>query len=963
MFYKMIQRKRDMWYSSSECTIDELISYIVNKGEMRDVQIDAIKTYLYLKIACENKPLWELFSRGYFNNLNVDDLEVKASLREKLQNNPAALALYEYSTLKNEKDEQVSEKLEKAIINEIDNIDFVDIFKKIFYNVSYTDYLFSLPMGAGKTYLMAAFIYLDLYFAVNEPDNNAFAHNFIIFAPSGLKSSVVPSLKTIKKFDPLWILPDPAASDIKRIIKFEILDQNKAEKRSNKTRNPNVQKIAAYQPFDQLIGLVAITNAEKVILDRVEVRDGQLSLFEDSEDEKDRQANELRNLIGKIPNMAIFIDEVHHASTDEIKLRAVVNDWMEKNNTINSVIGFSGTPYLDKAYPVEITKTLNIKSIEIANTVYYYPLIQGIDNFLKRPVVKISNQEDSLQIIEDGVRDFLNTYKDKTYAGDLTSKLAIYCGKGKHKSAIDYLEEEVYPCVAKIVEEYGMDPKETILKYHKGNKKHPISAESKLEFEALDMPFSKIRIILLVHIGKEGWDCRSLTGVILSQKGDCPTKMVLQTSCRCLRQVEKGKHESALIWLNQYNAEKLNMQLEKKHNISIKEFEKGANKADKEIKRYSRMDYLKLPKIDYYQLRVHYDCIIKGKPQILNPKLSDVITPESKQASIVKIQDFEQRLLGMDVKKAMETEPVNYNRWLYDISKESFGMLPVSILRQHDEFLRQIFNEITLLKNGVRYFSSVFNIKIINQNIRKLFYEKRDLRTTEEVIPQDARLLKIESLTSPVNTSEPESYYPPQDITEKIILEDKGQLKPDKKAMEMMRLAEETENWDILKQLKSKYMSHPEKDRSFHYLPYRLDSNFERLLLKQVLALAAAKKRNLEIYYNGDNSLTEFKIHCYKGSSGRKRYIGTYTPDFLIIKRKNGKIYKAIIVETKGSLYAKDEIFQLKRAFVEKEFIEINQNKAGYPKFKYLYLEDSLTESELIIKTVSAIEDFFEEEM
>jgi type III restriction enzyme len=61
MFYKMIQRKRDMWYSSSECTIDELISYIVNKGEMRDVQIDAIKTYLYLKIACENKQFHLLY--------------------------------------------------------------------------------------------------------------------------------------------------------------------------------------------------------------------------------------------------------------------------------------------------------------------------------------------------------------------------------------------------------------------------------------------------------------------------------------------------------------------------------------------------------------------------------------------------------------------------------------------------------------------------------------------------------------------------------------------------------------------------------------------------------------------------------------------------------------------------------------------------------------------------------------
>jgi len=962
MFYKIIQKKRDMWYSSSECTVNELISYIVNKGEMRDVQIDAIKTYLFLKIACGSRPLWELFSEGYFNTVNVDDLEVTASVRKTLQSNPAALALYEYSTLKNDKGEQVSEKLEKAIITDAANINFVDIFKAIFYDVSYTDYLFSLPMGAGKTYLMAAFIYLDLYFAVNEPNNNAFAHNFFIFAPSGLKSSVVPSLKTIQKFNPLWVLPDPAASDIKRMIKFEVLDQNKAEKRSNKTKNPNVQKIAAHQPFEQLMGLVAITNAEKVILDCVKVKDGQISLFEQSDDEKDRQANELRNLIGKIPNMSIFIDEVHHASTNDIKLRAVVNEWMKKNCTINSVIGFSGTPYLEKAYLVAISEKLNIKSIEIANTVYYYPLIQGIDNFLKRPVVKISNQEDSLQIIEDGVRDFLNTYKDKTYEEGLTAKLGIYCGKGNRKSAIDYLEEEVFPCVAKVVEDYGLDPKENILKFHQGNKNHPIHAESKLEFEALDKPFSKIRIILLVHIGKEGWDCRSLTGVILSQKGDCPTNMVLQTSCRCLRQVEKGKHESALIWLNQFNADKLNMQLEQRHHISIKEFEQGASKPNTEIRRYSRMEYLKLPKIDYYQLKVHYDNIIEEDPKILNPDLSDVITPESKLSVIIKIQDFEQKLLDTDVKKAVTTEPANYNHWLYDISRESFGMLPVSALRKHDDFLRQVFNEITLMKNGIRYFSSAFNMRMINQNIRKLFCEKRDLQTTEEVVPQDARLLKIENLISPVFTSQPDSYYPPQDVTEKIILEDKGQLKPDKKAMQMMQLAEETGNRDILEQLKAKYSSHPEKDRSFHYLPYKTDSNFEKVLLEQVLTLASAKKRKLEIYYNGDKALTEFKIRCYKGSGGRKRYIGMYTPDFLIIKRRNKKIYKAIIVETKGSLYAKDEIFQSKRAFVEKKFVEINQNQAGYPRFKYLYLEDSLREDERITRMVSAIEDFFEEE-
>ena len=86
-------------------------------------------------------------------------------------------------------------------------------------------------MGAGKTYLMAAFIYLDLYFAVNEPNNPAFAHNFMVFAPSGLKSSVVPSLKTIQRFDPAWIIPEPAASELKRMLIFEVLDESSTAKK------------------------------------------------------------------------------------------------------------------------------------------------------------------------------------------------------------------------------------------------------------------------------------------------------------------------------------------------------------------------------------------------------------------------------------------------------------------------------------------------------------------------------------------------------------------------------------------------------------------------------------------------------------------------------------------------------------------------------------------------------------
>ena len=67
MFYKMIERARDRWYASPDCRIGSVIDYIVNAGQMRDAQIDAIKTYLYLKIGCECRPLKQLFASGTFN--------------------------------------------------------------------------------------------------------------------------------------------------------------------------------------------------------------------------------------------------------------------------------------------------------------------------------------------------------------------------------------------------------------------------------------------------------------------------------------------------------------------------------------------------------------------------------------------------------------------------------------------------------------------------------------------------------------------------------------------------------------------------------------------------------------------------------------------------------------------------------------------------------------------------------
>ena len=962
MFYKMIETKRDQWFQSPECTVGSMIEYMKKDGHLRDAQIDAIKTYLFLKIACQCRPLWELFSSGAFCNIDLEAEELSSPVRAFLGGNPAAASLYEYACLKNDLGEQVSDKLEKAIKEAPDSIDYTGVFKKLFYDVSYTDYLFSLPMGAGKTYLMAAFIYLDLYFASNEPLNPIFAHNFIIFAPSGLKSSVVPSLKTIQNFDPSWVLPEPAASEIKRLISFEVLDQNNSKKKSNKTKNPNVQKIASHQPLSEMFGLVAVTNAEKVILDYFEEDNGQLT-FPQLQDEEIRLANELRALIGQIPSLSIFIDEVHHAASasdkaQERKLRAVVNRWTE-GGTVNSVVGFSGTPYLEKTEKNKITDTLTVGSSDISNIVYYYPLISGIGNFLKRPVVKIAEIADSSRIIENGVRAFLDTYIDTVYADGTTAKLGIYCG------TIPKLEELVYPLVCSVASEYGLGS-ESILRFYreskssdKTKKKYVAPADSQMLFDTLDKSISPIRIVLLVQIGKEGWDCRSLTGIVLSQEGDCPTNMVLQTSCRCLRQVENGQPETALIYLNGDNAEKLNAQLQQQQHITLKEFA-DANNQKTMLKRYDRTAYLKLPKIDFYQLKVEYETLIveAATPADQIPLAAD---SAKNQQGIIRTTDLmmEQYTTSFDDAER-GSEQISFTAWLYRIAKGSFGTLTMTDLNMYRESLQPVFDSITYEKDGVHYFSSKYDHDLVEANIRKAFCEKRDFTTKEELIPQNASLLNIANFTPVIKTDHAEDYYPNQETVDKIVLDDKGKLfiKPAiATAISALEADGSPANMKIAESLRRQNSSHPQKNRSFHYLPYHTDSDFEQTFLTEILSFEDLERLGLEVYYNGDRAMTEFKIKCYKQTLRRWNYIGMYTPDFLVIQRRDGTIHKAVIVETKGSGFEKD--FGDKKAFMETAFLQKNNEQFGYDRFDFLYLPDSLSATDRMNITFYKIRSFF----
>ena len=79
-----------------------------------------------------------------------------------------------------------------------------------------------------------------------------------------------------------------------------------------------------------------------------------------------------------------------------------------------------------------------------------------------------------------------------------------------------------------------------------GAKQYPLPADALAQFHHLDSPHSDKRVVLLVAVGKEGWDCRSLTAVAIPRKGDngrTARNFVLQASCRCLREVTAAEEE------------------------------------------------------------------------------------------------------------------------------------------------------------------------------------------------------------------------------------------------------------------------------------------------------------------------------------------------------------------------------------------------------------------------------------
>ena len=906
---KLIRTKVRCWIDSekenNQSMIKELLAYIDIKGKLRPPQKEAIQVYLWIKFVVKNKKLSKAVAEG----LLYDD-----AIARKYDNYHTFKGNYVNQFLNQFFQDNRLTVIHKRLINDpnSENIDWKHFLKELLHNFDYPNYLYSLPMGSGKTFLMACFIYLDLYFSILLKEDKRFAHNFIIFAPQASKTAILPSLKTIKNFNPEWIISEIEVEKLKQIIHIEILD-NLSSKRKDKlqSNNPNLEKVNHLKQTKK-IGLVFITNAEKVVLEKYSEMD-KIHLdstdmyYDEKRASEAEKINELRNALSQIPNTMIILDEVHHSyaniESGEKKLRQAVNI-INQNRQVNSVLGLSGTPYVKNTIKAV---GQNIRLNQIQDIIYHYPLNIGIGKFLKKPDIRKVNVKQEM-FLRQALTDFFNDY-NYLYNDNTQSKIAFYC------PSIKTLNKDILPIIQKWYHQNRPDHEDEIFRYYsnadKNNKLYSLPKNSLAVFNNLDKSYSKKRVILLVAIGTEGWDCKSLTAVVLPRQ-KTTRNFVLQTTCRCLREVDDASVESALIYLSEDNYETLNQELHNNYRLSISDL---TEKKDQTIKVQVRKP--KLGKLKYKQIDTRYSIVKRISPEI-KQALSDF-----KLSSLKKKYDYNNSIVSSNIGKsglvnektikhaiANTDDSFSFLNFLYSLVDCSCGLLTES--EMENCFSQELNNIYIQIKQEIEWIDlnpyinmrGVINI-IAQRLMNQVEYSKQTIEQETEI-----ELLEWEGNDNPLSilSSNGTVYHWMPKLSKSDFFGRRG------------------------------YINHPEyiendffgddnnvdpHDISYNYVPYKMDSGFEQNALKEMLKLLELK--DLEVYFNGykNAKLQSFWIQTPRGK---------YTPDFLILRRKDGGKYrknksiviaKVMIIETKGRLYYNEE-FRAKEKFVKEEFLKHN---------------------------------------
>ena len=447
---------------------------------LRKPQFEALEMYVFVKEFMDNKQVYEIFDdwrnrRDCFSDASYYSIDRGGQLRIGAD---------------------LTEKQTDTIFKQM---------KK--YKESYSNYIYALTMGLGKTILMATCIFYEFLLAKKYPRDKRFCHNALVFAPD---KTVLQSLREIMTFDKTKVVPPEYARVLDSNIKFHFLDETGT----------------ILHTIDDSDFNIIISNTQKIIVKkkRKEETPGQMlfnssgSLLsavygaendgdeDDAWDDVTLMDNQRFKKLCRLPQLGVYVDEAHHlfgavlekqirsSGPNKTSLRDTIN-LLAANTSIVACYNYTGTPY--------------VKNQLLPEVVYAYGLRESIWNgFLKDADPMGYENVKSDEFLKAVVTTFWKRYGGKTYEG-LNPKLAIYAADVEEAAII------VKPALEKILVDLDIPISKILLNV--GDAKYTKNDDIR-NFNNLDVPEAEgneKQFIILVEKGKEGWNCRSLFGVAL----------------------------------------------------------------------------------------------------------------------------------------------------------------------------------------------------------------------------------------------------------------------------------------------------------------------------------------------------------------------------------------------------------------------------------------------------------------
>ena len=262
---------------------------------LRRPQFEALEMYVFLKEYCGNARLVEIF-KDWQNLTGVFEGRAPVGLK----------------------------KGEMSLFETVDSQMFEAAFSRLKASAAtYPNYIYALTMGLGKTTLMATCIFYEFILAKKFPKDKRFCHNALVFAPD---KTVLQSLKGIQTLDKSKVVPPAYVESLNSDLKFQFLDDTSLSLQIIENSDFNIvisnnQKIILKRSHKEKTAVDSLFAAEKkyvsVATDATSSEDdpfkGLDDLTDDIETEDDLIANQRFEMLRRLTNLGIYVDEAHHA--------------------------------------------------------------------------------------------------------------------------------------------------------------------------------------------------------------------------------------------------------------------------------------------------------------------------------------------------------------------------------------------------------------------------------------------------------------------------------------------------------------------------------------------------------------------------------------------------------------------------------------------------------------------------